>query len=133
MFPGPLYTLWYTMSDALGFDMLMQSGGPPVWNGSHFSGTLGLVAHGDFDINIMGISKWSYLQTTGIHYVTPIEYVLLCSMPRQTSSIFNLLRIFGINILLLIAVSFTVTVILVYFIDNLSGVEDKHLLMDRYS
>jgi hypothetical protein len=87
----------------LGFDMLMKAGGPPVWNGSHFSGTLGSVAHGDYDINIMGISKWNYPQTTGFHFITPIEYALLCSMPRETSGLFNLMRIFNPDILLGIA------------------------------
>ena len=130
--PGPLYTLWYTMSDALGFGMLMQSGGPPVWNGSHFSGTLGSVAHGDFDINIMGMSKWNYPPTTGFHFVTTIDYALLCSMPRETSGFFKLMRIFSPDILLGIAFSFTCVVLLIYAIGKLSREENATLLSIRY-
>ena len=113
--------------------MLMKAGGPPVWNGSHFSGTLGSVAHGDFDINIMGISKWNYPETTGFHFITPIEYALLCSMPRETSGLFNLMRIFSPDILLGIALAFSATVFLVFAIGRLSGEEDKHPLAIRDS
>ena len=113
--------------------MLMKAGGPPLWNGSHFSGTLGSVAHGDYDINIMGISKWNYPQTTGFHFITPIEYALLCSMPRETSGLFNLMKIFSPDILLGIALSYLATVALVFVIGKLSGEDDKHALAIRYS